>query len=82
MKITLTVIKRKGKKKVQALHYDFNSVTQAYRYYLKHFSTIGEWVYYLRCAHTLLNTVTNEEIMRAVFRNVFSTACITEDKKN
>lgn len=49
----------------------FETVTEAYRCYLKKFSTFGDWAYYLRCAHKLLNRVYDERIMESIFRNVF-----------
>lgn len=51
--------------------YTFNTITEAYHYYLKKFSTFGDWIYYLRCAHKLLNQVSDEHIMECIFRNVF-----------
>lgn len=56
----------------------FDTITEAYRYYLKKYSTLGDWWYYLTCAHKLLSSVTNEEIMECIFRNCFTNACITE----
>ena len=50
---------------------EFDSISQAYHYYLRHFSTLGDWLYYLRTAHTFLHKVTNERIMLEIFRNVF-----------
>lgn len=59
----------------------FNTVTEAYHYYLKNYSSFGEWWYYLRCAHCLLSKVTNEEIMKSVFENVFDeNVCLVMDK--
>ena len=49
----------------------FETVTEAYHYYLKEFSTFGEWVDYLRCGHKMLNRVHDEEIMEYIFENVF-----------
>lgn len=65
-RITLIVRKRKT-----IYTYKFNTVTEAYHYYLKKFSTFGDWIYYLRCAHKLLNHVNDEHIMECIFRNVF-----------
>ena len=50
---------------------EFDSISQAYHYYLRHFSTFGDWFYYLKTAHTLLSKVTDERVMLAIFRNVF-----------
>lgn len=61
-------------------HY-FNSITEAYHYYVKHYATIGDWWYYLRCAHRLLNRVTDEEVMKSIFRNVVLNACIIQERK-
>lgn len=49
----------------------FDSITDAYFFYLKKFATFGDWWYYLRRAHKLLNHVRNERIMNSIFRNVF-----------
>ena len=49
----------------------FNSITDAYSFYLDEFATFSDWWYYLRCAHKLLNRVSNERIMESIFRNVF-----------
>ena len=49
----------------------FETVTEAYRYYLKEFSTFGEWADYLRYEHKMLNRVHDEEIMEYIFENVF-----------
>ena len=48
-----------------------DSISQAYHYYLRHFSTFGDWFYYLKTAHTFLHKVTDERVMLAIFRNVF-----------
>lgn len=49
---------------------EFNTVTEAYYYYLKHYSTFREWWYYLFYCHKLLNRVTDEAVMERVFFNV------------
>lgn len=54
----------------------FDSVTQAYKYYLKYFATIGDKWYYYKTSHTRLKSVTDEETMEAIFRNVFKNAFI------
>ena len=56
----------------------FDTVTEAYRYYLKKYSTLGDWWCYLTCAHKLLSSIINEEIMECIFRNCFTNACIIE----
>lgn len=59
----------------------FDTVTEAYHHYLKNYSTFGEWWYYLKCAHKLLNRVTDEQIMECVFRNVFNPCvCLMEGR--
>ena len=58
----------------------FPTVTEAYRYYVKHYATFGEWFYYLRVAHKLLNQVTDENIMKCIFTHVFYNGCITEER--
>lgn len=74
--IVLTVVR--GHK--VRIHY-FNSVSAAYYYYVRHYATIAEWWYYLRCAHYLLNKVSNEAVMECLFRNVFRDACIAQDRR-
>ena len=49
----------------------FETITEAYRCYLKEFSTFGEWADYLRYEHKMLNRVHDEEIMEYIFENVF-----------
>lgn len=49
----------------------FNSITDAYVFYLKEFSTLGEWWYYFKLTHKLLNHIYDENIMLCIFRNVF-----------
>lgn len=58
----------------------FATVTEAYNHYVKHYATLGEWAYYLRCAHTLLNRVHDEEIMESLFTHCFYNACITSER--
>jgi hypothetical protein len=58
----------------------FATVTEAYNHYVKYYATFGEWFYYLRCAHTLLNRVHDEDIMECLFRNCFYSACITSER--
>lgn len=48
-----------------------DSISQAYHYYLRHFSTFGDWFYYLKTAHAFLHKVTDEQTMLTIFRNVF-----------
>ena len=59
-----------GRKNVIHVH-KFNTITDAYFFYLDEFATFGDWWYYLRCAHKLLNHVCDERIMESIFRNVF-----------
>lgn len=49
----------------------FNTITEAYNHYLKRYSTLKDWLYYLKCAHCLLNSIKNERTMESIFRNVF-----------
>ena len=49
----------------------FNSITDAYFFYLDKFATFSDWRYYLHCAHKFLNRVSDERIMESIFRNVF-----------
>lgn len=58
------------------------SITDAYHYYLRHFSTIGDWIYYLRVAHTFLHKVKNEQTMIAIFHNVFKESFLIEVEKS
>lgn len=58
----------------------FATVENAYRFYLKEFATFQEWWYYFWCAHTLLNRVHNEDVMEAIFRNVFNGVLIVEGR--
>lgn len=67
MKYHLVVAKKKT-----VYHFTFDTMTEAFHYYLKHYSTLDEWLYYLRVAHNLLCFIENEEIMTAVFRNGFN----------
>lgn len=69
--IRLSVTKRK----TNYVHH-FDSVTLAYKFYLKHYSTFGDWWYYYKTAHTLLNRITDERTMEAIFDNVFKNAYI------
>lgn len=62
--------------------YNFNSITEAYHFYLYQFSTLGEWWYYLRCAHRLLDSVKDEQVMESIFKNVFNkNVCLLVDKQ-
>ena len=49
----------------------FETVTDAYYYYLKEFATLAEWTDYLCCTHKLLNHVYDEENMKYIFKNFF-----------
>jgi hypothetical protein len=51
--MTVLVVARKGKIFVEK---NFETITEAYKYY----ATFGEWFYYLKTAHALLNHVDNE----------------------
>lgn len=50
---------------------DFYTITDAYTFYLKNYATYRDYLYYLCCAHRLLNRVQDEHIMECIFRNVF-----------
>ena len=61
-------------------HCHFNTITEAYNYFVEKHATIKEREYYVDCANIHLEDVTNEEIMCAIFRNVFcGHAIITEN---
>lgn len=49
----------------------FETITDAYSYYLKEFSTIAEWADYLCCTHKLLNHVYEEEVMEYILKYFF-----------
>lgn len=49
----------------------YADVETAYREYLKHFATAGDYAYYKECCGKDLNEVTDSKIMEAIFRNVF-----------
>jgi len=51
--------------------YEFKTVTEAYHFYLKNFSTFKDWWYYLYFARSLLSSVKSERVMQMMFRNVF-----------
>ena len=57
----------------------FNSITEAYHYYIEHYATEGDKQYYQQCANHSLDSITSEETMEAIFWNVFEDAFITED---
>lgn len=57
---------------------NFHYVDNAYFTYLDNFSTIGDWLYYLRVAHMRLDKVTDKRTMEAIFRNVFKNAKFIE----
>lgn len=59
----------------------FNTITKAYHYYLKHFSTKRDWLYYLKHSHRLLSKVKDESVMKDIFDNVFFNACIIINKE-
>ena len=68
-------------RKNEVAYWHFNSITEAYKFYVKHYATLGEWWYYLNCAHTLLNRVKREEIMECLFTHCFRNACIWESRE-
>lgn len=72
--MTVLVVARNGKIFVEK---NFETITEAYKYYVKHYATFEEWFYYLKTTHTLLNHVDNEEIMECLFKHCFYNACIT-----
>ena len=74
--MTVLVIVRNNK----AIVKKFATVTDAYNYYVKNYATFGEWAYYLRVAHTLLNRVHDEAIMECLFVHCFRNACITSER--
>lgn len=49
----------------------FETITDAYCYYLKEYSTIAEWADYLFCTHKLLNHVCEEEVMEYILKYFF-----------
>lgn len=55
----------------------FISITAAYRYYVRHYATNGDRMYYWRCAHARLSDVKDEQAMEAMFRNVFTYASLS-----
>lgn len=57
---------------------DFNSVTAAYTYYLDNFATADDDDYYYDVAKTHLVDVKDEDIMAAIFRNVFLNVHLNE----
>lgn len=59
----------------------FDTITDAYFFYLDEFATFGDWWYYLRCAHKLLNRVYDERIMESIFRNVFENTHLLLDNQ-
>ena len=59
----------------------FDTITDAYFFYLDEFATFGDWWYYLRCAHKLLNRVYDERIMESIFRNVFENTVLLLDNE-
>ena len=59
--------------------YTFDTVSKAYHFYLRYYSTIGDWFYYLIHAHKFLHTVKDEKCMEAIFRNVFKLAYLSEN---
>lgn len=71
--IILTVCKNK-----KVIVHEFDTITEAYNYYLKNHSTLNDWWYYFTCTHKLLSSITSEEVMECIFRNCFVNACITE----
>lgn len=75
--VILTVVRRK-----KFYHYEFDTVAEAYRKYLRSFSTFGDWWYYWRYEHTLLCRVNDPDIMEVIFRKVFLNACIDIVEKN
>ena len=73
----LIVWNKKGEYKPYCI---FNTITEAYKYYIKKYATFGDWLYYLKVAHTFLHKVTDEEIMQSIFRNCFKRAIIRKIK--
>lgn len=61
-------------------HLTFNSIECAYLYYLDHYATISERLYYIIHAHSFLGKVKDENCMKAIFRNVFSNAVLCKEK--
>lgn len=66
-------------KKKRVFIHKFDTVAEAYRFYLKKYSTLSDWWYHFTCTHKLLSSVTNEEIMECMFRNNFTNACIIKN---
>lgn len=48
----------------------FSSYTEAYNAYARKYATIGDRLWYWKCAHMKLTDVTDEQIMRDVMVNV------------
>ena len=69
-----------GRKNVIHVH-KFDTITDAYSFYLDEFATFDDWWYYLCCAHKLLNRVYDERIMESIFRNVFENTVLLLDNE-
>lgn len=60
----------------------FNSITEAYHYYLWHFSALGDWWYYFWCAHLPLSSIKDEHAMYMISKNVFKNGRIHLDRNH
>lgn len=58
----------------------FDTVTEAYHFYLKNFSTFGDKWYYFWTAHKLLRSVADEAVMESIFQNVFIDTALIKEK--
>ena len=74
--VVLTVVRKK-----EVAVWKFNTITEAYKFYVKYYATLGEWWYYLNCAHTLLNRVKDEAIMECLFTHCFVNACVCKTRE-
>lgn len=59
---------------------NFETITDAYNYYVKYFATLKEKIYYWGCAKKSLKKINNEKVMLNLFDNVFIWACIKKER--
>lgn len=55
----------------------FDSIREAYSFYLWNYSTVGDWFYYLRVAHIPLCCVRDSQVMTQLFFNCFKDVALT-----
>ena len=72
---TLTCIKHGN---LYELH--FGTITEAYQWYLKHFATIEEKLYYLMTCRKSLKSVTSKSTMELIFLNVFRNGVLSKPR--